>query len=584
MVTTAAPPAVHAATQYALDVQSGTVLAGPWVRLAAKRHLADLDRVGTDVFPYVFDERKADKVLRFFGLVRLYEGPTAGKPFRLEPFQVFITGSLFGWVHRDTGLRRFTTAYIELGKGGGKTPWSAVIGLYMLTMDGEEGAQVYTAATKFDQALLSFRAAHICATQSPQLAPRLIIDKHNLAYPKTNSFMRPIASRPTGQSGPIPSCTIADEIHEMKDPTVLNMLRRGTKSRAQALTIEITNAGEGQEGIAWEHHQHSIKVVQGVLEDESWFAYVAALDDGDSWIDESVWIKANPGLGTILPFEYVRAQVKEGMEIMSAQNNVKRLNCCIWTATHTAWLDMDAFDRCRVSADTLRAAVADAGAPRGYGGVDLSSTIAMTAYAQGWRLPATAARSIDEEEDTEAIRALGRVAVRLHFFLPEDGLLEREIRDNVPYSAWAAAGHITLTPGNVVDYEFVRKRLDDSRNDGIGQIGFDPWSARDLISRMQADGAPVFEVPQSFTHLSDPCKQLERLVKAGWLLWEDNPVLRWHASNAIVKRDPNGNIRPDKTNPLAFIDGISATVTMLALLLRDPGEPEYDMTITYLEF
>lgn len=187
--------AVHPATAYAADVVSGAVVAGPWVRLAAQRHLRDLERAGTDEFPWVFDEARADKVIRFFRFVTLYEGPTAGEPFVLQPFQQFIVGSVFGWVHRDTGVRRFTTAYVEIGKGGGKTPMCAVLGLYMLMADGEEGAQVYAAATKFDQAMLSFRAAHTFATNSPTLAPRLIIDKTNIAHPKSNSFMRPIGNR-----------------------------------------------------------------------------------------------------------------------------------------------------------------------------------------------------------------------------------------------------------------------------------------------------------------------------------------------------------------------------------------------------
>ncbi|MDP3909526.1 MAG: terminase large subunit [Gemmatimonadales bacterium] len=580
-MTTTAPPAVHAATQYALDVQSGAVVAGPWVRLAAERHLRDLDRQDTDGFPYIFDAERADKVIRFFRFVRFYEGPRAGEPFTLEPFQVFIVASLFGWVRPD-GRRRFTTGYVEQGKGNGKTPMAAVLGLYMLMADGEAGAQVYNVATKYDQAMLSFRAAHAFAESSPELSPRLIIDKTNIAHAKTNSFMRPIGNRVSGQSGPIPSCTIADEIHEMKDPDVLNMQRRGTKSRWQALTMEFTNAGEGEEGIAWEHHTKSIKVVQGVLEDEQWFGFVAGLDEGDNFFsDESCWPKANPGIGTILPWEYVRAQVKEGLEILSARNNVLRLNGCVWTATHTAWLDLEAFDRGRTDRADFAALVADA--TRAYGGVDLSETIAMTAYVEGWRLPAVAAKSIDEEEDTEAVRGLGRVAVRAHFFLPENGILEREQRDGVPYFAWSQEGHITLTPGDVVDYEFIRKRLEDSATDGITQIGFDPWHARDLISRMEAGGSPVVEVPQSFTMLSDPCKQLERLIAAGWLLWEDNPVLRWHASNAVAKRDPNGNIKPDKSDPRAFIDGISALVTMLALMLRDPGEEPYSFEIDYLD-
>lgn len=584
MTTPAAPPAVHAVTQYALDVTEGSVVAGPWVRLACERHLRDLSRAGTDDFPYVFSEAKADKALGFFKYARLYEGRTAGQPFKLLEFQQFIVGSLFGWVHRDTGFRRFTTGYVETAKGSGKSPLAGVLGLYMLMADGEEGAQVYYAASKFDQALLAFRYGHTFAENSPQLASRLIIDKQNLAYPRTNSFMRPIASRVRGQSGPLPHCVIADEIHEMDDPEVLNLLRRGVKSRQQPLVFEITNAGQGQEGIAWEHHEYSIKVLRGIVEDEQWYAYICALDDDDLWTDPEVWVKANPGLGEILPVEYVAKQVQEGREILSSQNNVKRLNLCIWTAAKTAWLDMEKFDRGRVSAAEFARIIEHEG-QRAYIGVDLSSTVAMTAVATGWRLPPVAPLAGDTE-GTDAERAeLARVAVRVQFFLPEDGLREREERDSVPYTAWADAGHIVLTPGNVVDYAFIRKYVtDQAAEHAVESIGFDPWNARDTLTTLQAQGLPVVEVPQSFAMLSDPCKQLERMVAAGWLLWEDNPVLRWHAMNTTTRRDPNGNIIPDRSGERTRIDGISAIVTMLALLVRDPVPVEPDYAITYIDF
>lgn len=574
-----APPK-HVVTLYAEQVRSGEIVSGPWVRLACERHLRDLERAGMDDFPYVFSPAKADKALGFFKYAKLYEGRTAGEPFRLLDFQKFIVGSIFGWVHRDTGFRRFTTAYVELGKGAGKSPTAGVIGLYMLMGDGEEGAQVYYAASKFDQALLAFRYGHTFAENSPQLAKRLIIDKQNLAYPKTNSFMRPIASRVRGQSGPLPHCVIADEIHEMDDPEVLNLLRRGVKSRQQPLVFEITNAGQGQEGIAWEHHEYSIKVLRGVVEDEQWYAYMGALDDGDQWTDPDVWIKANPGLGTILPVEYVAKQVQEGREILSSQNNVKRLNLCIWTAAKTAWLDMEKFDRGKVGRDEFARIVENEGR-RAYMGVDLSKSVAMTAVATGWRLPpAERQRTEDGEPDD-----LARVAVRVHFFLPEDGLKEREERDSVPYAAWAQAGHITLTPGNVVDYAFIRRYIsDEAAATDVERIGFDPWNARDTLTILQSQGLPVAEVPQSFSMLSDPCKQLERMVKAGWLLWEENPVLRWHAMNTTTRRDPNGNIMPDRSGERTRIDGMSAIVNLLALLVRDPVPVEDDGEVIWVDF
>lgn len=593
--------AADPATRYAADVVAGEIVAGPWVRLACERHLRDMARAEArdSYWPWRWEWDRAEAVGDFFGLLRFYEGPSAGKPFVLEPFQLFIVGSIFAWVHKDTGYRRFLTAYVETGKGSGKTPMAAAIGLWMLMADGEAGAQVYPIATKFDQAMLTFRAANAFASSSPVLSKRLRIDKQNLAYPRTNSFMRPLGSRVAGSSGPLPSCTIADEIHEMQDDELLNIQRRGTKSRTQALIFEITNSGEGQTGIAWEHHQYSVKVVQGVIDDDRWFAYVCALDEGDDWTDPDVWIKANPGLGTILPVDYLARQVKEGVEMMSAQNNVKRLNMCIWTSAKTAWLDMEAWDKGQVARSGFEAMLereADGRELRCFGGVDLSKSVAMTAFAELWRLPPAedAAAYLPVETDSEDegqgfdLRALGRVAARVHFFLPEEGLRDREDRDGVPYSAWAEQGWITLTPGKVVNYEYIRHAITQARNRGRYvpvEVGFDPWNGRDLMTRMLGDGAPVVEVQQSAAYLSDASKQLERLVKAEWFLWEENPVLRWHASNATTTRDVNGNIKPDKSDERAFIDGISAIVNALALLVRDEGaEEEADTDITFFDF
>lgn len=678
--------AVDPATDYAMRVVSGAIVAGPYVRAAGQRHLDDLDRARFDdrwraggretptpldddgnpsrPFPYRYSWERVDDVVAFFSFLEFYEGDFAGEPFRLLDYQEFLTGSLFGWYDPDTGLRRFQNVYVEIGKGNGKTPWAAAVGLYCMMADGEEGAQVYSAASGLDQAKLCFNDAHAFASASPAISGRLIIDKTNLAYPKRRSFFRPISGTDRGKSGPRPSCAIVDEMHELKGPRVLSLLRRGFKFRKQPIFLGITNSGEGNASVCWQYHDKSVKVATGVLIDDRWLAYVCALDRPEEWVDETCWVKTMPAIGKIVPYDAVREQVKDALEVPMHQNDVKRLYFCIWTSTKALWLDMDKWAQCVVSRDRfqeilLEAAGVEPGtalvdalpavqALRCYVGVDLSSTIALTASVTGWvlgpsGLPADdveanpdasqvlelyrdpwlqagaaaqerAARrpgeyvigaeddfderiidaeldiaedraaALEEAEAMRRLRGIGRIAIRAAFFMPADNLDERERRDQVPYLQWARDGYIAPTEGPVVDYAFLREYLDRVRlTFDPKEIGYDPYNALSLMTQLNADGWPVVQVDQTYSQLSDACKQLERAVRAGLIVIEENPVLTWHASNATTKRDPKGNVIPDKSDERNFIDGISALVTMLARLLRDPYEPEPDLTVTYIE-
>jgi len=678
-VVTMAPPAVDPATEYALDIlrepgDDRRIVAGPFVRAAMRRHFGDLELARFDAawrasgsltptpvdddgnpareFPWRWDWPRAQRVIDFFALVQFYEGDFAGEPFTLLPYQLWLTGSIFGWVHPETGLRRFQNVYVEIGKGNGKTPWAAVIGLYMMMADGEEGAQVYSAASGLDQAKLCFNDANSFAEASPTLSRHLIIDKTNIAYPRRHAFFRPISGTVRGKSGPRPSCAIVDEMHELLNPKVLSILRRGFKFRTQPLFIGTTNSGEGSKGICWEYHQKAIKVAQAALIDDRWLAYVCALDAPSEWTDETCWPKTMPAIGSIVSYDAVREQVRDGLDVPMHQNDVKRLYFCIWTATKTLWLDMEKWAKCVVSPKRFREILREASGAtddvtlvsampgirrlRCFGGTDLSSTIALTAAVFGWRLgdwtpqasesaeddapaagavvhrpaafldPLLVAGSVEEideriidaeldlaedaaafEEEREGMRRLrevGYIAVRASFFLPEDEIEERERRDGLPYLQWANDGHLTLTPGPVVDYGFLREYLDRSITafDPRG-IGFDKHNAIQTMTEMMNDGEPVVDIAQSYTMLSDPCKQLERMVRAGYIIIEGNPILTLHAANAATKRDPRANIMPDKSDERTFIDGISALVTMLALLLRDGGESDVDYSIDYVD-
>lgn len=353
--------------RYSLDVLTGNIPTGRLVFLAVERFLNDLDRARSkdSSFPYFFEQGSAVAIIKYFKELC---------PFALDPFQQFIVANLFGWkktgvecaVH-PSGHRRFQTAYIEMGKGNGKTPLVAGVSTYGVCADDEPSAEVYIAAPSKDQAAICFRDAVRIIEESPELAK--IFKKHgcsgkmlsgNLSF--GTSFMRPISAEHKTLDGPRPHMIVADELHEHHTTLVLDKLTAGFKARHQPLALEITNSGWDRETICWYHHDYSRQVLEGIIQNEAWFAYVCQLDackrcrtagkenptcdDCDSWLDEKVWIKANPGLGTILQKSYLDKQVKEALEIPATRNLKQRLNFCIWTQSEERFISPEAWRAC----------------------------------------------------------------------------------------------------------------------------------------------------------------------------------------------------------------------------------------------
>ena len=528
------------ATQYACDVAEGRIVAGPLVRLACERHLRDLDRQNTPEFPYRFDEEKEQEFYVFAGFVNLAEDV----PFVLQDFQRFIAGSIYGWVDQQ-GHRRFRTAFIELGKGNGKTPLAGLIGLFGLMFDGEVQPEIYSAAVTREQAGIGFLDAKNMAEASPELAMRLEIGEHNIRF--RDGFFRTVSSEGRSLDGKRPHVSLLDEIHEHRSPLVLQKMRAGMKARRQPLVFEITNSGNDRRTICWEHHEHSRNVLEGNVVDETWFAFVAGLDEGDDWTDEAVWPKANPGLGTILPITYLREQVREAQNIPSAENLVKRLNFCIWTEQAERWLPMQKWDLCtgRIDLDALR------GEPC-FIGLDLASRYDFTAAA--FWFPRQ------------------RVVIP-RFWIPED-MDHRNEQERELFRTWARMGFIRLTEGNITDYDVVRAELlDEALLYQAEEIPYDTWNATQIATQLQAAGATVVPMQQGGADMSEAAKELAAMVVAGTLVHGNHPVLRWMASNVAVKEDLQGNLKLDREKSGDRIDGIAALVMAISRgMLWDDSE------------
>lgn len=461
------------ATRFALDVAAGKIIAGPHVRDACARHLKDLEQgPARGLF---WDIEEVEHAIAFFEEVLcLNGGEYEAEPFLLLPWQKFIVGCLFGW-KTDDGYRRFRQAYVETGKGSGKSPLAAGVGMKGLVADGEARAEIYAGATKKDQAMVLFRDAVAMYQLSPELRCRLKSsgtgeNVWNLAYPDRGGFFRPI-SADDGQSGPRPHVALIDEIHEHKTNTTVEMLRAGTKSRRQAIIFMITNSGSSKTSPCWAYHDYGAKVAAGILEDDSFFSFVCALDKKDDpFVDEKCWDKANPSLqhANLPGLKYLREQVREARGMPGKEATVRRLNFCQWTEAENPWISADVWLGAGREFDWRQFA-----GRRAYAGLDLSSTTDLTGLVL-WIEP------VDENEPWRMVPFC---------WLPDEGLEEKEKRDRVPYLAWKRAGYLETTPGRAVSKLQVARRLVEIADIvELVACAFDRWRIEDFKALADDNG------------------------------------------------------------------------------------------------
>lgn len=568
---TTRPPAATSATdrvaEYCRAVLAGEIIAGPHVRHAAQRHLDDL--LTGHLRGLVWRQDLADRAIGFFeDVLKLNGGEYEAKPFLLAPWQAFVVGSIFGWYTED-GFRRFSTVYIETAKGSGKSPLAAGIGLYGLTSDGEQRAEVYAAATKRDQAQILFRDAVSMVDMSHHLATRLVQSgRHekvwNLFYPATNSFFRTIASD-EGQSGPRPHIGLVDEVHEHPTATVVNMMLAGRKSRRRAMVVMITNSGSDLNTVCGQYHELGVRVVRGELANDALFAFICAVDeDDDPFEDEACWPKVNPSLDFkahgqsdgIPGRRYLREEVQKARGIPASEAVVRRLNFCQWTQAASPWIGWDVWKQAhqRVPMSLLRNRPAVAG-------LDLSSTTDLTAFVllfyptvadPHWRLMP-------------------------YFWIPDHELDKREERDRVPYSAWIKDKWLETTPGRAISKLHVLRRLAViCSHFQIHKIAYDRWRIEDLQQTMAEHGItlpPMEGFGQGYQSMGPAVDEFERRLLGlpekdaegnpvadvvETMRHDGNPVLTWCAGNAVTVSDPANNRKLDKVKSRGRIDGIVA--------------------------
>lgn len=592
---------------YAEDVVAGRIVAGPHVRNACRRHLKDLED-GHERGLW-FDQEAADYGFGFFeSVLRLSEGQFDGLPFELHPSQAFIIGSICGW-KREDGTRRFRRAYVEQGKGNGKSPLAGGLGLFGLTADGEAGAQIYSAAAKREQAGILFADAVKMVKQSPSLKKRLQFsggegNEYNIAHHPSGSFFRPV-SRDTGKtgSGPRPYFVLADEVHELPDGKILEALERGFKFRREPLLFMITNSGSDRNSICWAEHEWSIRVASGNREDnpdealkflgepldDTAFSYVCALDPGDDPLhDPSCWEKANPLLGVTITHEYLAGVVAQAKNIPAKQNGILRLHFCMWTDADSAWMSRDVVAPLLADFDPKEHKGSDV-----FLGLDLSSNRDLTAMgaavvtgevevelkdANGIPVKDNSGASIKVKKPTFDVWA--------EAWTPKDTMRERSEQDKIPYPVWVQQGFLHAPDGKTISYRHVCQTMIEYDQDyNVRMVAYDRYAYK----RFEEDATDLglklnfIEHPQGGTKKAKPdpivveeAKKQKKEAEGFWFpgslrLLEDailegrvrikrNPVLISAIASAVVEQDKWDNKWLSKQKSLNKIDPIIAVV------------------------
>ncbi len=509
------------------------------MKLACQRHLRDIEEGHKRGLHW--DLAAARHGIGFYGYLRHGKGEFAGKPFQLEPWQQFYVGCAFGW-KREDGFRRFTTALLVVGKKNGKSTLLAGSALYCFVADGEKGAEVYAAATKKDQAKLVFDEAKRMVRGSLPLKSRIRVLKNNMSVAATYSKFEPLSADADAADGINPSFVSVDELHRHKTRALLDLMAEGSGAREQPFLMIITTGGDDNPESPYNTElDHAKDVLEGTVEDDSYFALLYLLDKGDDWRDPKNWIKANPNLGVSVKLQDMKNRIVKAKNSPSAASNFKRLRLNINQSEAQRAIDMEKWAACSRQAIDFDALVGR----RCCTAIDLSSKIDITAQANVF--------PPDPGEN--------QYRVQMRFWMPEENIEEAERRDKVPYRRWVEQGWIEATPGNVVDQEAMYLALqEDRRLYRIEDIAFDPYNATHLSTRLMDSGLPVVEFPQTIRTYNEPTKRLLELIVAGQFDHGNNPVLNWMAGSMKVIADTKENMMPSKKHSRRRIDGITACI------------------------
>lgn len=499
----------------------------------------------------------ADRAVRFINNLSHSSGDFARESFRLRPWQERIVRTLFGTL-KPNGKRQYRTCLLMLPRKNGKSELAAALALYGLLGDGENAAQVYSAAADRDQAALVFNAAVTMVRADPELEAQLEIveSQKRIVHRASNGFYRAISAEAFSKHGFNASMVIYDELHSAPNRELWDVLRTSQGARSQPVMLAISTAGFDRHSILYQVYDYACKVRDGIVTDETFLPIIYEAPPEANWLDESVWAACNPALGDFRSLEDMQILAREAQAMPGAENSFRRLYLNQWTEQETRWLPMPLWDACAGE-------IADLSHRRCYIGMDLSTTRDLTALVAVFP---------DDAGGCDVLPA---------FFVPEESIHERAKRDRVPYPEWQKSGHLIATPGDVVSYEAVRVKLQEwAERFDVREVAFDPWNATDLVTRLQdQDGFTCVPMRQGYASLSAPTKSAEKLIASKALRHDGHPVLRWNVSNAAVETDAVGNIKLSKRASTERIDGAMALIMAVDRMDRNAASVSADTSV-----
>lgn len=504
---------------------------------------------------YWFDDKAADQAVEFFALwLKHQKGEFAGRPLALDKWQADeIIRPVFGWKRQD-GTRKIRTCYVEVPRKNGKTTLAAGVGIILTFADNEQGAEVYSAATDREQAAIAFDLARSMVASEPALKRRSQIYRRSITVRQSGSSYKVLSADVKSKHGFNAHGIIFDEFHAQPNRELYDVLHTSTGARRQPLEFIITTAGVyAPESIAWQLHAYAERVKSGEIDDPTFHAVIYGAPRDADYRDPKVWAAANPGMGISVKSDYLAAEAKRAEQEPSYENTFRRLHLNQWTEQLTRWLKKEDWQACA-------GAIPDLTGRQCYPALDLSTTTDIAALALDF----------PPGSETEPHYLL------TFFWCPERKVKKASASDRVPYDAWVRDGFLTATPGEVVDYSFIRAQVNQlAKKYKFGAFAYDPWNATQLALQLQdEDGFTMAEHRQGFVSMNEPSKEFERLVISRKIRHGANPVMGWMVSNVALQTDAAGNIKPSKERSTGRIDGVVASIMAAGMAYRNTKQPE----------
>lgn len=528
--------------QYAIQVVNGDIIACKYVIQSCQRFINDLKREDL-----IFRKDKVDRAIKFISILKHFTGKTSGKPFILEPFQQFIVANLIGWYWKESNDRRFTSAYIEMARKGGKTALIAALAMYYFIADGEDNAEIDIAANNFEQAKICFSFIQQYAMQLDPKHKDLKVYRSSIKLLTNASIINVFSADDKGKDGFNASVGIIDEYHSAPNSKMRDIIKSSQGMRQNPMLLTITSSGFDKTLPCYKLRTTCTEILSEIKTDDSLFCIIFSLDENDDWTNEEVWIKSNPNLGNTVTKKYLREQVQSAINNPTEETSVRTKNLGQWLSSSEVWISDNYINQVTEKIDISDFSDDDLC----YIGCDLSSVSDMTAMSY-----------LIVKNDIFYFKT--------DYYLPESALIESPNREL--YKHWQRTGQLKITSGNVVDYDYIINDLSQIRNRvTIYKIGYDQWQSTQFVINATELGFPLEPYSQSIGNFNKPTREIERLIKSNKVRIDNNEITRWMFRNVALKADHNGNVKPNKgLGKDKKIDGVIAMIESLGVYLDTP--------------